>query len=62
MIIAKTKVHHTCPLRTLTFFSDSFPLAAKGGGMKDGTYLQQEKLKAESHITKYVSADNTLNR
>lgn len=25
----------------LTFLSESFPLAAKGGGMKDGTYLQK---------------------
>ena len=24
----------------LTFFSDSFPFIAKGGGIKDGTYLQ----------------------
>lgn len=27
-----------------TFFSESFALVAKGGGMKDGTYLQEVKL------------------
>ena len=31
----------TDKLSKLTFFSDSFPLVAMGGGMKDGTYLQK---------------------
>lgn len=26
--------------KQITFLSDSFPLDANGGGMKDGTYLQ----------------------
>ena len=30
--------------------------------MKDGTYLQQQKLKAKFHITKNVSAQNPLSR
>jgi hypothetical protein len=30
--------------------------------MKDGTYLQQQKLKAKFHITKNASAQNPLSR
>lgn len=35
------EIHRMVSLSIFTFFSDSFPLAAKGGGMKDGTYLQK---------------------
>lgn len=37
----------------LTFFSDSLPLDAKGGGIKDGTYLKQ-KSRLKFHSTKNI--------
>jgi len=38
----KQKVEVKASIEIQTFLSDSFPLVAIGGGIKDGTYLQRK--------------------